>query len=139
MFFFRPKIIGTEDCLYLNVFTPDIPVTENQRKLPVIVGLFGTNFTSETSRDDFYGPDRFMQTQDIILVTVNYRLGPFGFLSLGTEDCPGNQALWDQVLALKWVKENIAAFGGDENNVTLLGKSLQIYICVSLLKVLHFH
>ena len=111
---------------------------ENQRKLPVIVGLFGTNFISETSRDDFYGPDRFMQTQDIILVTVNYRLGPFGFLSLGTEDCPGNQALWDQVLALKWVKENIAAFGGDENNVTLLGKSLQIYVCVSLLKVLHF-
>jgi carboxylesterase type B len=63
----RPKIIGSEDCLYLNVFTPDIPVTENQNKLPVIVGLFGTNFTSETSRDDYYGPDRFMQTGDVVL------------------------------------------------------------------------
>ena len=63
----RPKIIGSEDCLYLNVFTPDIPVTENQNKLPVIVGFFGTNFTSETSRDDYYGPDRFMQTGDVVL------------------------------------------------------------------------
>ena len=49
------------------MFTPDIPVTENQNKLPVIVGFFGTNFTSETSRDDFYGADRFMQTGDVVL------------------------------------------------------------------------
>ena len=62
-----------------------------------------------------------MKTSEVVLVTANYRLGPFGFLSLGHPHCNGNQGLWDQLLVLKWVKENIAAFGGDENNVTLIG------------------
>ena len=56
--YFRPNIIGNEDCLYLNVFTPDLPVTENQARLPVMVWFFGTTFTSMTCRDDLYGPDR---------------------------------------------------------------------------------
>lgn len=115
------KHIGSEDCLYLNVFTPDIPVTENQTKLPVMVWFFGVNFVKGTCSDEFFGPNRLMQSSEVVVVTVNYRLGPFGFLSMGVPSCPGNQGLWDQLLALKWVKENIAAFGGDENNVTLLG------------------
>ena len=68
-----------------------------------------------------------MDTEEVVIVTINYRMGLFGFLSLGSESCPGNQGLWDQLLALKWIKENIAAFGGDVNNVTLIGTVDNIY------------
>ena len=87
----RKKEFGQEDCLYLNIFTPDVPITENQQRLPVLVWFFGTTFTLTTSRDDIFGPDRFMNTKEVVIVTANYRSGPFGFLSLGIEDCPGNQ------------------------------------------------
>ena len=66
----------------------------------------------------FYGAELFMD-YDVVLVTVNYRLGPFGFLSMGDEVIPGNQGLWDQRLALEWVRDNIAVFGGDPNKVSL--------------------
>ena len=59
----------------------------------------------------------------VVLVGVNYRLGPLGWLSLGCEEAPGNLGLWDQRLALLWVREHISAFGGDPSNVTLLGES----------------
>ena len=111
--------MGQEDCLYLNVYSPDIPVTENQRKLPVLVWLLGHSFTQ--GNHDIYAPDRFMDTKELVIVTVTYRLGVFGFLSLGIEECPGNQGLWDQVLALEWIRDNICAFGGDNSNVTLVG------------------
>ena len=87
----RKNEFGQEDCLYLNVFTPDLPITERQNKLPVMVWLFGATFSSGTSRDDIFGPERFMNSKDIVLVTVNYRIGVFGFLSLGIDSCPGNQ------------------------------------------------
>ena len=87
----RKNEFGQEDCLYLNVFTPDLPITERQNKLPVMVWLFGATFSSGTSRDDIFGPERFMNSKDIVLVTVNYRIGVFGFLSLGIDTCPGNQ------------------------------------------------
>ena len=66
----------------------------------------------------FYGAELFMD-YDVVLVTINYRLGPFGFLSMGDEVIPGNQGLWDQRLALEWVRDNIAVFGGDPNKVEL--------------------
>lgn len=68
-----------------------------------------------------YGPDYIVQ-EGVILVTFNYRLGPIGFLSVGG-DAPGNAGLKDQVLALKWVRDNIAAFGGNPNDVTIFGQS----------------
>ena len=60
---------------------------------------------------------------DVIIVTVNYRLGPFGFLTLGIDEAPGNQGMMDQRLSMIWVKENIGNFGGDPNQVTIAGES----------------
>ena len=62
-------------------------------------------------------------TKDVVIVTMNYRLGPLGFLSMGTEDVPGNAGLRDQVLALEWVQQYIANFGGDPSLVTIFGES----------------
>ena len=64
-----------------------------------------------------------MDTQSVVIVTINYRLGPFGFLSLGNEDVPGNAGLRDQSMALDWVKKNIARFGGDNEKITIFGES----------------
>lgn len=61
--------------------------------------------------------------KDVVVVSINYRLGFFGFLSTGDENARGNFGLWDQTLALKWVKENISYFGGDPENVTIFGQS----------------
>lgn len=60
--------------------------------------------------------------RDVVVVTIQYRLGPFGFLALGTADAPGNYGLKDQNLALKWIKKNIPRFNGDPNKVTIAGK-----------------
>ena len=68
-----------------------------------------------------YNPEYFMDSGNIVVVTVGYRVGPFGFLCLGDEYVPGNQGLWDQQMALRWVRQNIQYFGGDKNLVTLGG------------------
>lgn len=77
-----------------------------------------------SSRTDVHGPDYFME-KEVVLVTLNYRLGAFGFLSLKDESLgvPGNTGLKDQIFALKWVKENVANFAGDPENITIFGKS----------------
>ncbi|KAL0274050.1 UNVERIFIED_CONTAM: hypothetical protein PYX00_006574 [Menopon gallinae] len=114
---------SSEDCLYLNVYTKSIPDEKSKTgKLPVMFYIHGGGFTIGSGDAEYYGPD-FLVTQDVVLVTCNYRLGPLGFLSLGTKDYPGNNGLKDIVLALKWVQENIAKFSGDPGNVTVFGES----------------
>ncbi|XP_073949366.1 carboxylic ester hydrolase-like isoform X4 [Choristoneura fumiferana] len=110
---------GSEDCLYLNIYTrsPHPP-----KPLPVMIWIHGGGFYTGSGNSDYYGPEFFM-AHDVILVTFNYRLEVLGFLSLETEEVPGNAGLKDQVAAMKWVKQNIAAFGGDPNNVTIFGCS----------------
>ncbi|CAG9787598.1 unnamed protein product [Diatraea saccharalis] len=110
---------GSEDCLYLNVYSPDI---DPSSPLPVMVWIHGGAFESGSGNDSFYGPELLIR-HGVIIVTINYRLGLLGFLSLDTEDIPGNAALKDQVLALRWVKKNIARFGGDIENITIFGES----------------
>ncbi|XP_059477825.1 esterase E4-like [Neocloeon triangulifer] len=116
-----PTIFGQEDCLYLNVYTPRLPRKgENVTGLPVLFYIHGGGWLCGDGGT--YGPN-YLLDQDIILVTLTYRLGAFGFLSTGDKVCPGNFGLKDQVAALRWVRKNIAAFGGDEGLVTIAGES----------------
>lgn len=110
---------GSEDCLYLNVYTPEL---KPDKPLPVMVWIHGGGFMSGSGNDDLYGPE-FLVRQGVILVTFNYRLEVLGFLCLDTEDVPGNAGMKDQVAALKWVNKNISRFGGDPDNVTIFGES----------------
>ncbi|XP_043593211.1 juvenile hormone esterase-like [Bombus pyrosoma] len=111
--------VGDDDCLYLNVYRPMKPTST---KMSVMVWIHGGAFMMGSGNDEYYGPVYFMR-KDVILVTINYRLGVLGFLNLEHEVAPGNQGLKDQVMALKWVQENICNFGGDPNNVTIFGES----------------
>ncbi|XP_011200446.2 juvenile hormone esterase [Bactrocera dorsalis] len=114
------EIEGSEDCLYLNVYTPE---EHNQTSaLPVMIYFHGGGFQCGSGVSSFYGPD-FLLDRDVILVIGNYRVGPLGFLSTETLDCPGNFGLKDQVEILRWVQTNIEAFGGDPQSVTIFGNS----------------
>ncbi|KOB77961.1 Carboxylesterase CXE26 [Operophtera brumata] len=110
---------GSEDCLYLNIYTKTITPA---KPLPVMVWIHGGGFYTGSGNSDFYGPD-FIIAHDVILVTFNYRLEVLGFLCLDNEQVPGNAGLKDQVMALKWVKNNIGSFGGDPQNITIFGCS----------------
>lgn len=114
------EIEGSEDCLYLNVYTPHRPKTDGL--LPVMIFFHGGGWECGSGISAFYGPDFFMD-HDVILIGANFRLGPLGFMSTGKDDCPGNFGLKDQVMTLKWIQENIRAFGGDPNSVTVFGES----------------
>ena len=84
--------------------------------------IHGGGFNTGSSGEFFYEPG-YLLDKDVILVSINYRLGIFGFLTLANENLSGNQGLWDQLGGLKWIKKNIAAFGGNPNKVTLFGLS----------------
>ncbi|KAF5273127.1 hypothetical protein FQA39_LY07617 [Lamprigera yunnana] len=114
---------GSEDCLYLNIYTPKLPESNTSLK-PVMFFIHGGGFTMGSGNSELYGAGYFMP-EDVVLVTINYRLGLLGFLSFDdvSLDIPGNAGLKDQVMALRWVKENIGCFGGDPNNVTIFGES----------------
>ncbi|XP_050293846.1 esterase FE4-like [Anthonomus grandis grandis] len=116
----------SEDCLSLSVYTPKNP-SELSSKLPVLFNIHGGGFNwgSGQTKGSTGGldPGYFMDTQKVIVVSINYRLGPFGFFSTGDTVIPGNAGLKDQRLALKWVQKNIANFGGDPSKVTIFGES----------------
>ena len=111
-------VVGTEDCLKMNVYVP----VKARKLLPVMVYIHGGAYIIGNGGKMVLGPD-FLLKKDVLLVTFNYRLGALGFLCLGMKEAPGNSGLKDQVAALRWVKKNIAAFGGDPDNVTLFGTS----------------
>ncbi|CAL8090407.1 unnamed protein product [Orchesella dallaii] len=112
-------MLGSEDCLFLNVFVPK-HAKDSGKVLPVLFWIYGGGFQSGTS--DIYRPTYFMD-EDVVMVSVNYRLGALGFLNSGDHLIRGNQGMKDLVLALKWVKHNIRNFSGDPNSVTLFGES----------------
>jgi para-nitrobenzyl esterase len=115
----------SEDCLYLNVWTPAKSASE---RLPVLVYFYGGGFQAGDGSEPRYDGES-MARKGIVALTVNYRLGVFGFMAHPelTRESPhhasGNDALLDQAAALKWVHDNIAAFGGDPGRVTIAGES----------------
>lgn len=121
--FLIPKKPIDEDCLYLNVWAKSSPV-----KKPVLVYIYGGGFMSGGAGCAIYD-GKEMAEKDVVFVTINYRVGVFGFLAHpeltkeSTYGASGNYALLDMIAALEWVKENIAAFGGDPNQVTIAGQS----------------
>ena len=98
-----------------------VPETE-ESNLAVMVWIHGGGFMFGTGTSSWYGPLLYL-SHNVILVSVRYRLGPLGFLSLDTEEIPGNAGVRDQVAALTWVRDNIQGFGGDPNLVTVYGQS----------------
>ncbi|GAA3714998.1 carboxylesterase/lipase family protein [Microlunatus aurantiacus] len=123
--------LGTpsEDCLYLNVFAPAVPAPPR----PVLVWIHGGAFTSGSGA--LYDGSDLAASGDVVVVTLNYRLGVLGLVDLGAvtdADIPSNLGLRDQIAALAWVRDNIAAFGGDPARVTVAGESAGS-IAVSLL------
>ncbi len=115
---------GDEDCLTLNIWTP---ATDSARR-PVMVCIHGGAFLIGSGRWPWYDGGEFVRRGDVVLVTINYRLGALGFLDLtetpgGEFAESGNHGLLDQVAALRWVRDNIERFGGDPENVTVFGES----------------
>ncbi|XP_033727512.1 carboxylesterase 1D-like [Pecten maximus] len=108
----------TEDCLQLNVYVPGAVSTEVKK--PVMFWIHGGGFTMGYS---WLYDASYLARKDVIVVTINYRLGVFGFLSTEDAELPSNFGLWDMIEALKWVNKNIASFGGDPESVTIFGES----------------
>ncbi|TRY99241.1 hypothetical protein DNTS_017485, partial [Danionella cerebrum] len=109
----------SEDCLYLNIYTPSKP--GDDRKLPVMVWIHGGGYAFGSA--SVFDAHPLAAYQDVVVVLVQYRLGLLGFFSTGDEHAPGNYGLLDQVAALQWVQENIHSFGGDPGSVTIFGES----------------
>ncbi|WKY14608.1 hypothetical protein Q1695_000276 [Nippostrongylus brasiliensis] len=121
---YRPQVfvndpypfVVNEDCLYLNIFSPDVSKVSGM-SYPVVVFFHGGNFQTGSASE---WPAHGLASRGIVVVTVNYRLGALGFMSLG-DSSTGNYGLMDQRLALQWVRDNIASFGGDPQAVTIVG------------------
>lgn len=122
-----------EDCLSLNIWTPG---TDGRRR-PVMAWIHGGSFISGCGAIPATDGSALARTGDVVVVTMNYRLGAFGFLHLDTldegADASGNQGLLDQVAALRWIHQEIAAFGGDPTNVTVFGESAGAMCIAALL------
>ncbi|GMS77936.1 hypothetical protein PENTCL1PPCAC_111 [Pristionchus entomophagus] len=119
---FKINGVPSEDCLYLNVFTPCWnPLSVG---FPVMFFIPGGKFEHGEAKS--YGDTNICEnivSRGIVFVTIQYRVGYLGFFTTGDNVCPGNLGLWDQTVSLRWVQSNIGAFAGDPNNVTVVGQS----------------
>jgi para-nitrobenzyl esterase len=122
-FYYRPSRPVSEDCLYSNVWTP-----QTSGKLPVIVWIHGGALTRGSAAIDLYDGSNLAR-KGVVVVSINYRLGVFGYfahpdlIAESEHDAAGNYGVLDQIEALRWVRDNISAFGGDPGNVTVCGQS----------------
>ena len=114
----------SEDCLFLNIWTPGL----DDARRPVMFWIHGGGFQAGSGSLPLFRGNLLAKRRDVVVVTINYRIGVLGFLNLheitgGRIPASGNEGLLDQIMALKWVKDNIARFGGDPDNVTIFGES----------------
>lgn len=109
----------SEDCLYISIIAPK----PRPKKAAVLVWIYGGGFYSGTSTLDVYDYKTLASEQNIIIVAPQYRVASLGFLYMGTSDVPGNTGLFDQLMALQWIQDNIEYFGGNKENITLFGES----------------
>ncbi|KAK8109659.1 hypothetical protein PG999_007796 [Apiospora kogelbergensis] len=120
----RTALIGSEDCLYLNIYTPFIPASTGGNLKPVMLYIHGGAFLSGSGSDAVFDGGNLASRGDVVVITINYRLGTFGFLVYGNNTgLNGNYGIGDMVTALEWVQRNIASFGGDPDHVTVFGQS----------------
>ncbi|XP_014484403.1 PREDICTED: acetylcholinesterase isoform X2 [Dinoponera quadriceps] len=131
----NPNTNISEDCLYLNIWVPHKLRLRhkagegNAGGMAILVWIYGGGFMSGTATLDVYDADFMAATSNAIIASIQYRVGAFGFLYLnqhfgkGSEEAPGNMGLWDQALALKWLRDNAPAFGGDPELITIFGES----------------
>ncbi|KAH7417749.1 cholinesterase [Cadophora sp. MPI-SDFR-AT-0126] len=118
---------GSEDCLFLNIWTPSLPfprsVLKSKKLKPVLFWIFGGGFVENSAADPNFDGGNMASRGDVVMVAVNYRVGAFGFLALKDGVTNGNFGIADQLLGLDWVKEHIQDFGGDPEHVTIVGQS----------------
>ncbi|KAI1296158.1 Alpha/Beta hydrolase protein [Xylaria venustula] len=116
---------GSEECHFLNIWTPFIPGPRSGRQSlrPVMFWIHGGAFTSGTANDEVFDGANLASRSDVVVVAVNYRLGTFGFLALQDGVTNGNFGLADQITSLDWVRNNIHNFGGDPDRITIFGQS----------------
>lgn len=110
----------SEDCLFLNVFTP---IENSTRLTPVVVYIHGGFYFYGGVSMKLHDASELAAREDLVTVTIAYRLGALGFLNMDVEDAPGNMGLYDQLLALRWIRSNAKAFGGDPDKITIMGQS----------------
>ncbi|KAK3089447.1 hypothetical protein FSP39_003692 [Pinctada imbricata] len=113
-----PNNNTNEDCLFLNIYVPS-PMSSGNRRA-VMVFIHGGRFVE--GQGTRYDGSALAVKEDVIVVTINYRVGIFGFFTTGDSNAPGNLGLWDQQLGIKWVKDNIDSFGGNPSSITLFGQ-----------------
>lgn len=125
-------MVGSEDCLFVNVYRPSFTQTESLK--PVMVFIHGGSFILGGIASPLLDGNALATEQDIVVVTLSYRLGALGFLADPSLPGQGNLAMLDQQLALKWVHDNIHFFGGDPSAITLAGESAGAYsVCLHML------
>ncbi|UYV79969.1 BCHE [Cordylochernes scorpioides] len=110
----------SEDCLYLNIWTPE---SSRKQKKAVMFWIHGGGFIYGSGNSPLYNGSMLSALGDVVVVTFNYRLGIMGFFTSGNKIVPGNMGLYDQLMALQWVKQNIELFGGDPERITIFGQS----------------
>lgn len=133
----NPNTNVSEDCLYLNLWVPERlrlrhrggTDSRDRPGVPMLVWIYGGGYMSGTSTLEVYDADIMAAMADVIVASMQYRVGAFGFLYLkpffdgDSGEAPGNMGMWDQALAIRWLKDNAAAFGGDPDLITLFGES----------------